>query len=451
MTRHHYRHHFAVVSLAGMLALVGVGGALMHPSNTVDLPSGLSVPVTSESTSIFCTGLTSTDVGASGSIDYRSAVDIARHVNVLISSDNGSAFTSFTIPALGNYVFDPAPYTKGSYFGVTAIVDGGGVVASEELNAPQPSSVPCQGAGVTDWFAAGFDTTVGSSAVVSILNPTATPAVYNLEVQTTAGFDAPASLHGVLLRPFQEAAVNLGADIVDTTNIGVSLHVLRGSVVVTGIQRLGSPSPSASLIAGTTTTQQHIVFPSVTTANGSSAVIRISNPSNATAEITLNVELANYSISPLTDSIAPYASGDVVVTPNPRVPAAGNAVVSMQSSVPIVASLLSGTKAGFWLTSSPVAATTQVLGPPNGQTLGDETVVNMSKHQILVNVSVLGRTTTAAVLRIARRSSASLAHALGLTGALQKTYLLQSTSQFVVTGPVVSKTGIFNVNGSDAG
>jgi hypothetical protein len=274
--------------------------------------------------------------------------------------------------------------------------------------------------------------------------------VYNLQVETASGFVAPAPLHGVLLQPFQEAAVNLGSDIVDTSNIGVSLHVLRGSVVATGIQRIGATSPSESLIGGSTATAKHIVFPSVTTANGSSADVRIANPSNATAQVTLNVELSNYSISPFTYSLAPFASGDVVITPNPRVPAAGDAIVDIKSNVAIDASLLSGTKAGFWLASNPGASTSQVLGPPSGQTLSDETIVNLTKHRILVNVTPFGATSTIAVLRIPRGGSASLSSALGLKGTLRKTYQLQSSNAFVVTGPVVSTTGIFEVNGLNA-
>ena len=450
MTRHHYRHHFAVLSLAGMLALVGVGSALIHPSNATNLPSGLDIPVTAESTSIFCTGLTSANVGASGSIDYLNSVDLSRHVSVLISSDGGSAFSSFTIAAHGKYVFNPATFTKGSYFGVTAIVDGGGVVATENLDSPQPSSVPCQSTGVTNWFATGFDTTANSTAVISILNPTATPAVYNLQVETTGGFVAPAPLHGVLLQPFQETAVNLGSDIVDTSNIGVSLHVLRGSVVATGIQRIGATSPSESLVGGSTTIEKHIVFPSVTTANGSTADVRIANPSNATAQVTLNVELSNYSISPFTYSLAPFSSGDVVITPNPRVPAAGNAIVAIKANVAIDASLLSGTKAGSWLASNPVPSSSQVLGPPAGQNLSDENVVNLTKHRILVNVMPFGSTSTISVLRIPREGSASLSTALGLKGMLKRTYQLQSSNAFVVTGPVASTTGIFEVNGLNA-
>ena len=50
----------------------------------------------------------------------------------------------------------------------------------------------------TRWFAAGFDTTVGSSGEMSVYNPTGTPAVMDVPVYTAGGFSAPEAFQGLL-------------------------------------------------------------------------------------------------------------------------------------------------------------------------------------------------------------------------------------------------------------
>ena len=100
-----------------------------------------------------------------------------------------------TLRPYQQYGFDPNVEIGGDYFGVGAQVSGGGVVGVE-VTKDHTSEAPCISTGVTNWFAAGFDTTVGSCAVLSVYNPTATPAVFNVSTFSASGYVAPAKFQG---------------------------------------------------------------------------------------------------------------------------------------------------------------------------------------------------------------------------------------------------------------
>ena len=96
--------------------------------------------------------------------------------------------------------------------------------------------MPCASAGTTRWYATGFDTTVGSSGEVSVYNPTGTAAVMNVSVFTASGFSAPEAFQGLSVPAHAEIDINLAREVVNTTNIGVSVKVLRGALEIVGVQ-----------------------------------------------------------------------------------------------------------------------------------------------------------------------------------------------------------------------
>ena len=92
-------------------------------------------------------------------------------------------------------------------------------------------------------------TTVGSRAILSVYNPTATAAVFNVTTFSTSGFLSPASLQGVSVGPHAELTIGLGDEIVrglqtnDATilfagAISVALLALLTELVLSGAGRL---------------------------------------------------------------------------------------------------------------------------------------------------------------------------------------------------------------------
>jgi len=438
-----------VLILIVILATIGLLSYVSKSTNRLDLPSGLAIPADAESSTIYCTGLTSSAAGASGFITYTNTTNEARSVVATIASDSAEGAVDFSIAAHGTYELNPASSVSGSYFGVKSVVSGAGVIASEATTSSPPATAPCSSEGVTSWFGTGFDTTVGTNSILSVFNPSATPAVYSVDFDTTTGYVAPAPLHGVLIQPYQESAINLDAQIVTTANIGVHISVLRGTVVATGIETL-TATQTSSLIAGVTKRSTSLHFPDVTTANNTTADLRLANYTNVSANVTVSVDLAPYSISPFTYTLAPFSSGDLPITPNARIPAAGLASLHVSSSVPIYGSLVTGVGSNVRLTSSATPTRLAVVDPPPGQSFSTVTIVNESHHEEVIDVSPLGSTTSTAV-HLARGARASLAAVLGQSTITAPYELKSSRGQFSTTGVLANSLGLGLVTDLNAG
>ncbi len=139
---------------------------------------------------------------------------------------------------------------------------------------------------MTHWYDAGLSTTVGSSAYVSIYNPTATAAVLNASIFTASGVSMPDAFQGLSIPAHTESEIKLASEVVNTSNIGVAIDVLRGSLEIVGAQ---DSSGVLSLNAGTTQTATNAWYPNVTTANKASATLLFANPGADAATVTVDV------------------------------------------------------------------------------------------------------------------------------------------------------------------
>jgi len=177
-------NNFRRVPLLAVLALVlVVVGILSSTATSVDpsqLPSALALNGHAESTALYCTGFSSDKLGESGRVILLNTTARSHEVTIDHVSNLGVAISQeMTLRAYQQYGFDPSVGVRGDFFGVGAQVSGGGVVGVE-VTKDHTSEAPCISTGITNWFAAGFDTTVGSSAILSVYNPTETPAVFNV-------------------------------------------------------------------------------------------------------------------------------------------------------------------------------------------------------------------------------------------------------------------------------
>jgi hypothetical protein len=346
-----------------------------------------------ESTALYCTGLSS---ASPGRISFFNTADAARKLNVSVVSDVGKTWTgTIELAAHAGQVVQPkvldAPVTQRSKsgrvttvaanYGVAVQISGGGVVADEiQGNA----SVPCVSQGVTRWYAAGFNTLVGSDAYLSLYNPTGTEAVLNVSVLGATGFSAPQNLQGVSVPAHAQEEIDLGRNVVNMTNVAVGVKVMRGSLAIVGEQ---DSVGTLSFNQGVPAPEAHAWFPAVTTANGATAEIRLSNPNDRIAHVSLDVALGNYKIAPQTTTLGPFTTGEITITPNSAIPVAGYAGVSLHSDVPVVAGLATGT--GTWITlSSPQSpSSAYVVRDFTGLGFDVANVTNTSSHAVTVHVT----------------------------------------------------------------
>jgi hypothetical protein len=350
-----------VLVLVVLLVLAGLT-TLVKAANTAPNTSSLTLSEGSNSTALYCTGLSGTTGGDVGHFTLLNTTDATRRLNVqIVSNENGTSESTIKLRAHSSQSVVPEADLKGTSFAIAVQVDGGGVVGEEVTNSN--AEVPCVSSGVVNWYASGFDTTVGSTANLSIYNPTATPAVFNISTYSPSGYSAPAPFQGLAVGAHDQIEINLGSEIVNTDNVGVHVRVLRGSIVIEGVQQSGTV---ASFNQGQTTLSTTAWFPAVTTVNNAQSQIRLLNPSGVSVDVVADVEVANYTVAPQDLTLAPYASGDIVITPNSAIPPEGYASVSIKASGPVASSLDTGTTG-----TDGATALSSVVAPSNGFIIAD--------------------------------------------------------------------------------
>ncbi|HVA52803.1 MAG TPA: DUF5719 family protein [Acidimicrobiales bacterium] len=374
-----------------LVAATGVVVSLRHPTNPSDLPSGLTVSSNAESTALYCTGISSAR-GAPGRVTFFNTSSSSRSLSVSVVSDKGNTYQgSIELAGHSAQSIEPSVVDKGAAgenFGVAVQISGGGVVG-EEIAGTSRTEVPCRASGVTRWYATGFDTSVGSSAYLSVYNPTATAAVLNASIYTAAGFFAPASFQGVSVPAHTQTEIDLGTQVVNTANVGVGVKVLRGSLEIVGVE---SSAGTVSFEQGVSAASNEAWLPNVTTAHSATAQIRVANPSDLPAEVTVDVALSPYTITPQTLSVSPFRTGVVVVTPNPAIPAAGYANVTVHSNVPVVTSLATGSGRSIALSSPQTPSDAFLIRDFTGLGFDAETLTNTSSRTITLTTSSFSAT-----------------------------------------------------------
>jgi len=280
-------NNFRRVPLLAVLALVlVVVGILSSTATSVDpsqLPSALALNGHANPRRCTAPGSRVTKLGESGRVILLNTTARSHEVTIDHVSNLGVAISQeMTLRAYQQYGFDPSVGVRGDFFGVGAQVSGGGVVGVE-VTKDHTSEAPCISTGITNWFAAGFDTTVGSSAILSVYNPTETPAVFNVSTFSSSGYVAPQRFQGYAVAAHSQAEIDSAprssTERRRCSRARTSRHPrycrtaeVRSHRVVQHRRRAGP---------------DHGDLPLVTTANNATAQIRFSNPGPTPANVTL--------------------------------------------------------------------------------------------------------------------------------------------------------------------
>lgn len=423
-----------LVVVAVVLAVTGYATTRRPPVNPTALPSGLAVSMNAESTALYCTGLTSSP-GAPARVIFYNTASVARHLAVSVVSNDGRTATS-TLELAGHASESLVPSTEvvGTAYAVAVQISGGGVVG-EEVAGTRRADVPCAAEGVSQWYAAGLDTLVGSSATLSVYNPTATAAVFSVTLYSGAGISAPQSLQGLSVPAHAQRDFALNADAVDTRNIGVGVTVSRGTLVLVGVE---DSRGTVSLEQGSLTPSNAIWFPEVTTARFATAEVRVANPGATTARVSVSVTLRRYAVAPFQVTVAPFSTGLVTITPDSAIPVAGYASLVLRSSQPVVAALATGTGSSVLLSSPAVPTGAFLIRNFTGRGFDAATVTNTGLSTVDLSLTSLHDRVPHVVnvvrsLTLAPGASFDLAHALAsLRRATDFTYLVTANRPSIV-------------------
>ncbi|HQT99871.1 MAG TPA: DUF5719 family protein [Acidimicrobiales bacterium] len=419
-----------VLVLAVLLVVTGLVSSWSHATNPTRVGSGTVNP---ESTALYCAGLTDAKGVASGRVIFENASAARREVTVLISSDAQAHWSgSLTLKAHSRASLTPSALVKGHNFGVAAQVSGTGVVA-EMLAANNSAASPCVSHGVAQWYATGFDTLVGSSAFLSIVNPTATPAVFSVSIFNAKGFAAPAPFQGLSVAPHGEVIVNLGTQVVNTANVGVHVRVLRGALAITGVQ---SSHGVTSFVQGAQSLERKLWFASVTTVNRATAQVRLANPHDTPVSVSVKVNLANFSPASQQVELAPYATGVVTITPNPAIAPDAYGALAVSSSRGVVADLAVGDGTFEQLSAAPTPVASLTVEDFTGRGFDAARVTNTSTHRVRLAVTGVSLATSSGPL-----SSEVTTHVTLDAGAtISLTTLVAQPVNWATTKIVVSTT-----------
>ncbi len=417
------RAEIVLVAVLAGAATLSVWGS--H-ANSPSLAIGLAQDVHAESTALYCTGFGGSRTDLPASVRFFNTTSDPRHVDVQEATGHGDFLVdSFTVAPFGRYDMTPSVFPGHSYYGLSALVSGGGVTAAVRASAEPALEVPCVSSGASRWSFTGLSTRVGVTAELTLLNPTATPTVVNLTAITSSGFSAPQSFQGIVVKAHGLVALDLGSQIVNSSLVYVSVHAVRGVIVPAVALSWKGASSGATVVAGSSLANTSWSFADVPTSNPVTSTVCFANPGNFVAHVTLRVLLSGYSITPFRFDVGPRSLRELTVSPSSRVPAAEPAQVSIESSAPITASLLTslaGSKVP-WMSAAGVAGTHQIIDDTNGLGLSNLSIMNPGSYAASVTISLLDA--------VPARSLTVTVSAHGSVSLSRRIKQLLSTSQFI--------------------
>ena len=375
-------------TLASSVIALGVVGVIAA-NQLVTTPNALKATDSGvvQSSALYCTGLTNNAGGAPGFISVINTSDATRTVtaNVFgLHTHNKVGSVPLTLAPHSSANFTPASHLKGSMFSVAAFVSGGGVVAQQVLRSDGNDGA-CTNGGVTQWYATGLTTRVGSSTILSLFNPTATAAVLNIAVYSTSGFAQPAAWQGITVAPLGMTTVNLGDQVINQHHFGVEVTVLRGALVINAVE---DNHGQVAMVPGATAPVSRTVLPQVTTAEKTASTVVVTNPSNQSASVTIHLSLKGTTVPDQQLTVSPLSSAIFAVTPNSAIPSDGEATATITSSTPVVVGLVTGGGHGYDTTTMPTPWHSWVLHDATGQGFGSAVVTNTGTSTVTVSVTV---------------------------------------------------------------
>ncbi len=443
MSAHRISRRAEVVVVA---VLVGAATLSIFGSsaNSPGQPVGLSQDVHAESTALYCTGFGGVRTVVPASVRFFNIADAPRHVDVTEATGHGDFLhESFTVNAHAQYDMKPTEFPGHSYYGLAAVVAGGGVSAAVHPTASPAIVVPCVSQGASRWNFTGLSTVVGTNAELTMLNPTATPAVVNLSALTSGGFSAPQSFQGIVVKPHGLSTVNLGTEIVNSSSVFLNVHAVRGLIVPAVAESWGFSTSGDVVVAGSPPPASQWLFPSVPTSDAVTSSVALANPTNQPAHVTVRVQIPGYQISPFNVDLSAQSSMQLIVSPSSRVPAAGAAQVSVLASSPIAATLLTTIKGSKipWVFSASAPATTVVVSDANRHRLASISVINSGRRAARVRFSVFASSNATGSYSweqtVAAGSSVSITNRVRLAH-VEGTYVVVTSDQPVAVGATPS-------------
>lgn len=172
--------------------------------------------------------------------------------------------------------------------------EGGPAVASWRIEAGDTPGAPCEPGPAETWHVAGLDTAGGSRSTLHLFNPFAADAVARITFATPEGRVALLLTDNLLVEAGRSARIDLGEFQPEQPDLGVTVEVLTGRLVVQGELVLDpsgeQPGPSGrALIPAATESGEQWSFGYARVDDTSSSWLSVVNIGDREAAVELHV------------------------------------------------------------------------------------------------------------------------------------------------------------------
>ena len=351
---------------AGLLIGLVLGGPAgpARPARYVPLGGSVAAPADALSSSWYCAGATDDRGGAaSGRLVLTNASGRSLEAHVSIVSDGAARRAEEVSVAPRAAVTVPETVAGGAPW-VAAIVslDGGSVTVEQETSGPLgPTAEPCATTVSASWYFAAGETLVNANSTISLLDPTAAPAIVDLAFTTDEGREQPGAFQGIVVPAGGLVEVSLRSQLRRRSTIATTVTATSGAVVAwktdvvarpaKGAVILGtaaarapladpaSPYVGVSEVAGAPAASTRWWWPEGITGRGRVEQYEVYNPGARTARVALTVALEQGSAEPFDLTVGPGQVATLATSTAARIPngVAYGASLRSLDGVPVVA------------------------------------------------------------------------------------------------------------------
>ncbi len=173
--------------------------------------------------------------------------------------------------------------------GIVVVSKGGTLASVVAATAEGTESMPCESSPYGSWILPSQDTSLGSSATLSMYNPYPTPAVVDITVLGASGSEVVPAGAGIVLEPGHSDAVKVASLIPNTANSSLIVTIRSGRAVVGDIVSRGGWH---SLIEPVALANSFAEVPDVMAGAGVQVRADLTNPTSQTERVNLGV--SNY-------------------------------------------------------------------------------------------------------------------------------------------------------------
>jgi hypothetical protein len=346
------RRWLVLLVVAASLVLAGVASDAVHPPAAPAVPAaaaaadgGLPVIVASaaRSASWYCPGPLPFGGGAASQLVLVSTGPAPVTARVEVTSTTGvSRAVGVTVPAGGTIRVPVLVAGPSGWAAAAVLVDGGGIGVWQQVSTGLGTSeVSCHVAPSSSWYLPAGSTAHGADVLVSLFDPTASPAVASLSfasagavatgsaitsVGSTAGAAsppvAPPAFQGLIVQPGQLVLVDVGKQVQLRAELATIVTASTGRIVAGEWSAASVAGRSqAALVEGSPSARSQWWFP-VSTATASKTLASgywLLNPGASTTRVTI-LQSVSPSTTVSSSFEVPAGSLELVSMPPPPAP-----------------------------------------------------------------------------------------------------------------------------------